>query len=126
VRNVRRAVTGALELERAAKRIGSSLQAAPVVHVQMDADSIAALRSVDMAEVCITSGLDLVEGDGPADAFRLDDLKNIGVVFAVAPGVKCARSWKYFDPTTADPDYPDVTARDAQALRELKALGKWA
>jgi isoleucyl-tRNA synthetase len=126
VRNVRRAVTGALELERAAKRIGSSLQAAPVVHVQMDTDSIDALRSVDLAEVCITSGLDLVVGDGPADAFRLDDLKNVGVVFAVAPGVKCARSWKYFDPATADPEYPDVTARDAQALRELKALGKWA
>jgi isoleucyl-tRNA synthetase len=81
---------------------------------------------VDLAEVCITSGLDLVVGDGPADAFRLDDLKNVGVVFAVAPGVKCARSWKYFDPATADPEYPDVTARDAQALRELKALGKWA
>ncbi len=33
VRAVRRAVTGALEIERKEKRIGSSLEAAPVVHV---------------------------------------------------------------------------------------------
>jgi isoleucyl-tRNA synthetase len=38
-----------------------------------------------------------------------------------ARGVKCARSWRYFDPATADPDYPDVTPRDAAALRELDA-----
>ena len=42
VRTVRRVVTGALELERAAKRIGSSLEAAPVVYVS-DPDLFAAL-----------------------------------------------------------------------------------
>jgi isoleucyl-tRNA synthetase len=34
------------------------------------------------------------------------------------------RSWRYFDPATASPDFPDVTPRDAQALRELKKLGR--
>jgi len=38
---VRRVVTGALELERAAKRIGASLEAAPLVFVS-DADLFAA------------------------------------------------------------------------------------
>ena len=33
IRNVRRVVTGALELERAAKHIGSSLEASPLVYV---------------------------------------------------------------------------------------------
>jgi len=33
IRNVRRVVTGALEVERAAKRIGSSLEASPMVYV---------------------------------------------------------------------------------------------
>ena len=41
-----------------------------------------------------------------------------------AGGVKCARSWRYFDPATADPEFPDVTPRDAAALRELKAIGR--
>ena len=38
-----------------------------------------------------------------------------------AAGVKCARSWRYFDPATADPEFPDVTPRDAKALREWRA-----
>src|SRR5581483_5309593 len=33
IRDVRRVVTGALELERAAKKIGSSLEASPVIYV---------------------------------------------------------------------------------------------
>ena len=63
VRDVRRVVTGALEIERAAKRIGSSLEAAPIVYVA-DPDLFAALVDVDLAEVCITSAATLVEGEG--------------------------------------------------------------
>ena len=47
------------------------------------------------------------------------DVSGVAVVVERAPGVKCARSWRYFDPATADPDYPDVSPRDAAALREL-------
>ena len=63
VRTVRRVVTGALEMERAAKRIGSSLEAAPVVFVS-DPELFAALVDVDLAEASITSGATLVEGEG--------------------------------------------------------------
>ncbi|RDJ22379.1 isoleucine--tRNA ligase [Bosea caraganae] len=118
IRRVRRAVTGALELERAAKRIGSSLEAAPEVHVA-DPDLRAALLGLDLAEACITSGVKVVAGEGPAEAFRLADVPGVAVVPERAAGVKCARSWKYFDPATAEPGYPDVTPRDAKALREL-------
>ena len=83
-------------------------------------NSTAALDGVDFAEVCITSDLVLDAGEAaPADAFRLPDVAGVAVVVERAPGVKCARSWRYFDPATADPDYPDVTPRDAAALREL-------
>jgi isoleucyl-tRNA synthetase len=125
IRTVRRAVTGALEIERAQKRIGSSLEACPKVSIA-DKSAFDAVMSVDFAEVCITSGIAVELGDGPSDAFRLDDVKDVAVVPARAPGIKCARSWKYFDPATVDPDFPGVTPRDAQALRELKAAGKWA
>jgi isoleucyl-tRNA synthetase len=37
---------------------------------------------------------------------------------ARAQGRKCARSWKITADVGADPDYPDVTLRDAAALRE--------
>jgi isoleucyl-tRNA synthetase len=125
IRNVRRVVTGALEIERAQKRIGSALEAAPLVHIVDDATR-AVVESVDFAEVCITSGLTIAAGEGPAEAFRLDDAPGIAVTPQRASGVKCARSWRYFDPASADADYPDVTPRDAQALRELKTLGRLA
>ena len=125
IRRARSVVTGALELERAAKRIGSSLEAAPQVYVA-DPALLALLESTDFAEVCITSGIALIAGDGPAEAFRLAEVPGVAVVPQRAGGVKCARSWKYFDPATADPAFPDVTPRDAQALRELAAAGKWA
>ena len=64
VRRVRRVVTGALELERRDKRIGASLEAAPVVHVA-DAALRAALASVDFADVCITSDLTLSADPAP-------------------------------------------------------------
>jgi isoleucyl-tRNA synthetase len=120
VRNVRRVVTGALELERAAKRIGSSLEAHPVIYIA-DADLFTAVVDVDLAEVCITSGAALVEGEGPADAFRLPDVEGVAVVPEPAQGKKCARSWKISPAVGEDPQFPDVTPRDAQALREWEA-----
>ncbi len=125
IRNVRGAVTGALELERAQKRIGSSLEAAPTVYVQMQEWAIDVLKSCDFAEVCITSDITIIEGEGPADAFRLDDLKNVAVVPAKAEGQKCARSWKISKDIGKDKDFPDITPRDAEAVREWqKRFGK--
>ena len=118
IRNVRRVVTGALELERAEKRIGSSLEAAPTVYVELDAADIATLRASDFAEVCITSDITIAEGAGPKDAFRLDDVKNVAVVPGKAEGLKCARSWKISKDIGKDKDFPDITPRDAEAVRE--------
>ncbi|HEY5795434.1 MAG TPA: isoleucine--tRNA ligase [Bosea sp. (in: a-proteobacteria)] len=118
IRKVRRVVTGALELERAGKRLGSSLEAAPQVFIT-DADLFAALSGVDLAEISITSGIRVENGEGPEEAFRLAEVPGVAVVPHRADGIKCARSWKYFDPATADPAYPAVTPRDAKALREL-------
>jgi isoleucyl-tRNA synthetase len=117
---VRSAITGALEIERAAKRIGSSLEAAPQVYIA-DPALLSALDGVDMAEVSITSGIALVAGEGPADAFRLAEVPGVAVVAARAGGRKCARSWRYTDDVGSDPAFPDVSARDAAALREWRA-----
>jgi isoleucyl-tRNA synthetase len=125
LRNVRRVVTGALELERAAKRIGSSLEAAPIVYVA-DTDLFGVAVGADLAELCITSAATLVEGEGPAAAFRLDDVRGVAVEPRRAEGRKCARSWKISPAVGDDPQYPDVTPRDAQALREWEDMRKAA
>jgi isoleucyl-tRNA synthetase len=121
-RNVRRVVTGALEIERAAKRIGSSLESAPVIYVA-DAATYERFKAsgVDFAELCITSDVKLAAGDGPADAFRLPDVQGIAVVPARAEGKKCARSWRITTDVGSDPAYPDLSARDAAAMREIDA-----
>eukprot|EP01037_Dinobryon_pediforme_P002512 gene2512-2551_t len=125
IRKVRAVVTGALELERAGKRIGSSLEAAPLVYIADDV-LLAALGGVDFAEICITSGLKLEAGAAPETAFHLADVAGVGVIPARAKGQKCARSWKISEDVGHDPAYPDVSPRDALALRELQRAGKWA
>ena len=125
LRNIRRVVTGALEIERAHKRIGSALEAHPIIHVA-DPELFAAAADADLAELCITSGAVLVEGEGPAEAFRLPDVPGVAVVPRLAEGRKCARSWKISPAVGLDPQFPDVTPRDAQALREWEAMRRAA
>jgi isoleucyl-tRNA synthetase len=93
VRQVRRVVTAALEVQRSAKEIGASLEAAPVVHVR-DPDVLKSLKSLDFADVCITSDLILTDDPIPAEAFRLPEVEGVGVVFERAEGEKCQRCWR--------------------------------
>jgi isoleucyl-tRNA synthetase len=125
IRELRRVVTGALEIERAQKRIGSSLEAHPIVHVS-NPDLYEAVLDIDLAEVCITSAATLVEDEGPADAFRLPDVSGVAVRSGLAEGRKCARSWKILNNIGADPEYPDVSPRDVKALREWETMRKAA
>ncbi|MEM7746897.1 MAG: isoleucine--tRNA ligase [Pseudomonadota bacterium] len=122
VMRVRRVVTGALEVERREKRIGSSLEAAPVIHVVQD-ELRAAFDGLDVAEIMITSNATLTGDAAPSDAFTIPEVAGVAVVPALAVGQKCARSWRIVDDVGADPDFPDLSARDAAAVREFDAKG---
>src|SRR5206468_1798258 len=78
VQEVTRAVTGALEIERREKRIGSALEAAPKVWIA-DPALLAAFEGLDPAEVFRTSQAELVAGDGPDGGFRSPDVANVAV-----------------------------------------------
>jgi isoleucyl-tRNA synthetase len=118
IRRVRRVVTGALEIERANKKIGSSLEAAPEVFIA-DADLMKSLDGIDFAEVCITSAIKVTFGGAPAGAFTTPDVAGVAVMPALAQGKKCARSWRITQDVGSDPAYPDLSARDAKAMREI-------
>jgi len=118
VRQIRRVVTGALEIERKEGRIGSSLEAAPKVYID-DKNLRAALRGVDLAEIAITSGARRLIGEGPEDAFRLPDVPGVALVFERAKGRKCARSWKILPEVGSDPEFPELSPRDAEAVRQF-------
>jgi isoleucyl-tRNA synthetase len=126
VRQVRSVVTGALELERAKKTIGSSLEAVPVVYMN-DAVLEEALSGIDLAEISITSDLVISNAAAPAVAFLLREVPGVAVVVDKAEDhglVKCARSWRYTGDVGWDATFADVSLRDAAALHELKALGR--
>ncbi len=101
LRQARRVVTGALEVERAAKRIGSSLQAAPAIHA--DAAWRDLLKGVDLDELCITAGAAISAEPAPAGAFALADVAGVQVAFRAAEGRKCERCWKVLPEVAKSP-----------------------
>jgi isoleucyl-tRNA synthetase len=123
IKRVRRVVTGALEIERANKKIGSSLEAAPQVFIADDA-LLAAVKSIDFGEVCITSGIEVLAGEPKGQAFALEDVPGVAVVPKAASGRKCARSWRITADVGSDPEFPDLSARDAIAVREFDAINR--
>jgi len=114
LRDLRRVITGALEVERAAKRIGSSLQAA--VHVYVPERLLPTLRDVDLAELCITSAGTARAGTPPDGAFALPDVPEIGVVVAVADGARCERCWRVLPEVGRVAGHDDLCRRCAAVL----------
>jgi isoleucyl-tRNA synthetase len=104
VEAVTTAVTGALEIERREKRIGSSLEAAPVVTVG-DADVLAAFEGLDAAEIFRTSGATLKAGG-----------EGVSVTPTAADGCKCARCWRIL---------PEVKPASQLCLRCEEAVAVW-
>ena len=121
IRQVRRVVTGALELERAEKRLGASLQAHPVVYVPEDLAAL--LKTVDFADVAITSNITLSIGDGPAEAFRLDEVPGVAVTPDLAAGEKCQRCWKVLPEVGSHAAHPGLCGRCADAVDALRQSG---
>ncbi|WP_299845614.1 isoleucine--tRNA ligase [uncultured Paracoccus sp.] len=109
IRRARRVVTAALEVKRADKTIGASLEAAPVVHVE-EAPILAALKSINFADLCIVSDLSLTADPAPNEAFRLAEVPGVGVVFELAEGEKCERCWKIL-PDVGTHKHPGLCAR---------------
>jgi isoleucyl-tRNA synthetase len=88
-------VMKALELARANKMIGKSLDAKVTVYTENDeiyADLVA--FEDDLAAIYITSAATVVKGAAPEGAFT-ETQSGISVVVANADGCKCGRCWSY-------------------------------
>jgi isoleucyl-tRNA synthetase len=114
LRDLRRVVTGALEVERAEKRIGSSLQAA--VAIFAPEPLVATLGDVDLAELCITSAATVAAAPPPAGAFTLPDVAGIGVVVSPAIGTRCERCWRVLPEVGHVPGHDDLCQRCAEVI----------
>jgi isoleucyl-tRNA synthetase len=85
--------------------------------VFVGADDARLLATVDLAELAITSGIEVIAGAAPAGAFTLDDTPGIGVVPKPATGTRCARCWQIYATVDAD----GLCARCADAVAALAA-----
>ena len=97
-------VNESLEAARREKLIGGALDAWPTV--TGPASAFAPFEGLDAAEIFRTSGADLVESG-----------ESITVAVNPADHPKCARSWRRVPDVGSDPAYPDLSARDADAVR---------
>jgi isoleucyl-tRNA synthetase len=114
LRDIRKVVTGALEIERAEKRLGAALEAAPTVH--LDAAKAKAASGVDLAELCIASAVTVSTAPAPEAAFALADVPGVAVVPAKAPGAKCLRCWRVLPEVGHDAAHPGTCRRCAEAV----------
>ncbi|MEX2650575.1 MAG: isoleucine--tRNA ligase [Alphaproteobacteria bacterium] len=106
IRESRRMVTAALEVQRANKSLGSSLGARVVVRA--DREHVSALQGIDFAELCIVSAV-----DEPAE----DEAAGDGaVVVTQALGTKCARCWQVLPEVGQDPRAVDLCHRCADVV----------
>ncbi len=115
IRALRRVVTGALEEERAAKKIGSSLDAAPIV--QATRDFVVAMQGVDLAEIAITSSATLVESKTPQGSFTMQEVAGVAVTPTLAEEAKCARCWKRLPDVDMVEAVPETCGRCADAVQ---------
>jgi isoleucyl-tRNA synthetase len=98
IRELRRVLTGVMEVARAEKSIGSSLEAAPVLVVS-DAADRALFDGIDLAEIAITSQAAVETAPDLEGLYVVSDVKGAGARFAKAAGAKCARCWRVLEET---------------------------
>jgi isoleucyl-tRNA synthetase len=118
IRDIRRVVTGALEVARAEKKIGSGLQAKPTVYLSPERK--AEIEGVALNEIAITSEVMLAGGDAPSGAFALADVAGVGVVIELAEGAKCERCWQVLPEVGTHKDHPTLCNRCTDAVEQLE------
>jgi len=118
IRTLRKVVTGALEIERREKRIGSSLKAAVRVYVK-GSEYIDAFDGIDLAEISITSSASITHGDTPEGAFTMEDTAGVAVVSTLLDGEKCERCWQVLPDVGSITGHDDICKRCADAVEAL-------
>ncbi len=122
IRGLRRVVTGAIEIARAERRVGASLQAAPEVFAT--AEHLRALAGLDLAEIAITSGATLHVDAAPDGAFALPDVPGVGVIVHLASGEKCERCWRVLPEVGRHRHHATLCERCIDAVEHLRSAAE--
>jgi isoleucyl-tRNA synthetase len=97
----------ALEVARAEKRIGKSLEAKVVLTAGFDLHPVLAQFAAELPALFIVSQVELLQG-----------VENgVSVEIQRADGTKCERCWKYTLDVGSDPDFATLCAACAEAIK---------
>ena len=107
----------ALELARAEKIIGKSLEADVTVYAPEGSEAMKLFREFApiLPTVFIVSKVELSSENAPEGAY-IDEENGIAVRVAVSEGEKCVRCWMQKDDCTVDEDGQHLCARCRKAL----------
>jgi isoleucyl-tRNA synthetase len=93
---IRKAVNGAIEIERKNKLLGSSLEASVEIYFK-DKNVINQININDLENISIVSKLSISQANNVEDYFQSNELSDVGIKIKRVSGEKCNRCWKYFD-----------------------------
>ncbi|NYV27543.1 isoleucine--tRNA ligase [Streptobacillus felis] len=114
---LRKEVNKKIEKERQNGSIGLSLDARVLIKVTNDKyEFIKEYSNWDISDIFLVSQVEFTN----SEELESTDLEGFEVKVVRALGKKCERCWKYSEEVGTDPEYPDVTLRDAKVLRMLK------
>ncbi len=115
--NLRDGVMKALELARADKAIGKSLEASVAIYAKAGSEAMNLFREFEsiLPDIFIVSKVSLSDENAPEGAYY-DEETGISVVVAVAEGEKCVRCWMHKDDCTVDEDGQHLCERCRKAI----------
>ncbi len=116
---IRDDVMKALELARAEKLIGKSLDASVVIYAKQDSEEMKLFESFgdELADIFICSGVELCT-DAPEEGSLTETDSGIAVKVKLAEGTKCDRCWFIKKETTEDGEGGHLCARCAKIVSE--------
>ncbi len=112
---IRDDVKKALELARANKIIGASLDSKVQLFCTGDFYDFAKSVESELTAAFIVSQVEIV--DGGKGEFTGEELPEVSITVSHADGVKCARCWSYSSTVGSDSEHPEICSRCAETLK---------
>jgi isoleucyl-tRNA synthetase len=125
--DVRRVITKALELARAQKKIGSSLEAWPELFIDGPYRDVLDLPGLTLPELAITSGVAVrpfADAAGLDGLETLPDVPGVAVRFRPSPHAKCARCWQLLPDVGQSAAFADLCGRCVDAVEAYRAAAE--
>ncbi|MGE4402768.1 MAG: isoleucine--tRNA ligase [Desulfobulbus sp.] len=118
--SLRSAITRVLEGARRDKAIGLGLDAEVVLKLSAEWTAFLDGRLEQLRELCIVSSLRLADSSDAGLSFTADEnLSEVEIAVAPAPGSKCERCWTISTTVGEDQEHPALCARCAAVVRQL-------